>query len=196
MTTVRCLLALAAARNWSFNQLDVSNVFLHGDLHEEIYMSLPPGFQQQGENLVCRLNKSLYGVKQASRQWFAKFTEAVHAIGYVQSKADYSFFTRKCEKSLIALLIYVDNILITGNDDKISILSNSFFTLGLVSKTLGIKVSGSKKGICISQRKYALDILKDVACRAHDLSIFQWSKTSSSRIMTKYSMIHLDIEGW
>jgi len=58
---------LVAAQHWSLHQLDVHNAFLHSDLFEEIYMALPLGFQQQGENLVCHLNKSLYGLKQASR---------------------------------------------------------------------------------------------------------------------------------
>ncbi|CAL8150569.1 unnamed protein product [Prunus armeniaca] len=168
MIIVRCLLALAAAQDWSLHQLDVNNAFLHGDLHEEIYMSPPPGLQRQGENLVCRLNKSLYGLKQASRQWFAKFSTAVQAAGFVQSKADYSLFTCRNGKSFTALLIYVDDILITGNDLKaISILKQFLHSrfrikdLGDLKYFLGIEVSRSKRGISISQRKYTLKILKD-----------------------------------
>ncbi|CAL2274238.1 unnamed protein product [Prunus armeniaca] len=168
MITVRCLLAIAASQHWVIQQLDVHNAFLHGDLHEEIYMSPPPGLRRQGENLVCRLHKSLYGLKQASRQWFAKFTEAILAAGFIQSKADYSLFTRKVGKSFTTLLIYVDDILITGNDiDAINSLKSFLHTrfrikdLGDLKYFLGIEVSRSKKGIYVSQRKYALEILKD-----------------------------------
>lgn len=108
-------MALAAAQKWSLHQLDVNNDFVHVDLHEEIYMSPPPGLRRQGKNLVCHLHKSLYGLKQASR-WFAKFSTAIQAVGFVQSKADYSLFTCQKGKSFTALLIYVDDILITGND--------------------------------------------------------------------------------
>ncbi|KAI9197977.1 hypothetical protein LWI28_007873 [Acer negundo] len=166
---VRCLLALAAARGWSLHQMDVNNTFLHGDLSEEIYMSPPPGLRRQGEeHLVCRLHKSLYGLKQASRQWFAKFTEAICSAGYIQSRADYSLFTRTKGKSFTALLIYVDDILITGNDS-ISIAETKTFLhshfhlkdLGKLKYFLGIEFSASKNGIFISQRKYALEIIKD-----------------------------------
>lgn len=149
--------------------MDVHNAFLHGDLHEEIYMVLPPGLRRQGENLVCRLHKSLYGLKQASRQWFSKFSEAIRSAGYTQSKADYSLFTRKVGASFTALLIYVDDILITGNDltaiDALKSFLNKRFRikdLGDLKFFLGIEIARSKKGIFISQRKYLLDILKDV----------------------------------
>ncbi|CAM8947840.1 unnamed protein product [Rhodiola kirilowii] len=133
-------------------------------------MSLPPGLRRQGEDhLVCRLHKSLYGLKQASRQWFAKFSEAIRSAEFVQSKADYSLFTKRQGKSFTALLIYVDDILITGNDsESISnikkFLRNNFRIkdLGNLRYFLGIEVSKSREGIYISQRKYALDIIKDV----------------------------------
>ncbi|KAH9786417.1 retrovirus-related pol polyprotein from transposon RE2 [Citrus sinensis] len=159
---------LEAAQTWSLHQLDVHNAFLHGDLHEEIYMSPPPGLRRQGENLVCRLHKSLYGLKQASRQWFAKFSIAIQAAGFVQSKADYSLFTCRKGKSFTALLIYVDDILITGNDVNAIIALKQFLhnhfrikDLSDLKYFLGIEVSRSKKGISISQQKYTLEILKD-----------------------------------
>ncbi|RVW44971.1 Retrovirus-related Pol polyprotein from transposon RE1 [Vitis vinifera] len=135
---MRCLLALATTRGWSLHQMDVNNVFLHDDLHEEIYMSPPPGLQRQGEeNLVCRLHKSLYGLKQASRQWFAKFSEAIQSVGYAQSRADYSLFTRKQGKSFIAILIYVDDILITGNDPVSIVATKKFLHSHFHLKDLG-----------------------------------------------------------
>ncbi|CAL8155640.1 unnamed protein product [Prunus armeniaca] len=162
MLTVRCLLALAAACNWPLHQLDVNNAFLHGDLHEEIYMLPPPGLQRQGENLVCRLHKSLYGLKQASRQWFAKFSQTICSTGYIQSKADYSLFTRHKGHSFTSLLIYVDDIVIAILALK-AFLHRHFRIkdLGDLKYFLGIEVSRSKQGIFLSQCKYALEILKD-----------------------------------
>lgn len=79
-------------------------------------MKPPPGLLQQGNNIVCRLNKSLYGLKQASRNWFSTFSDTIQKAGYTQSKADYSLFTRTQSNSFTAILIYVDDILLTGND--------------------------------------------------------------------------------
>ncbi|CAL2266170.1 unnamed protein product [Prunus armeniaca] len=83
LVTFHCLLAIVAATDWPLHQLDVQNAFLHGDLDEEVYMVLPPEFSPHGGNLVCQLRKSLYGLKQASHNWFAKLTAAFREAGFV-----------------------------------------------------------------------------------------------------------------
>ena len=112
--------------------MDVFNSFLQGDLNEEVYMELPLGFVHQSEQgLVCRLTKSLYGLKQASRQWNIKLTTTLINSGFRQSHHDYSLFTKHQGDILVVLLVYVDDLLITGNDHKMiletkGILKDSF----------------------------------------------------------------------
>ena len=117
MTYVRLFISLPATHNWDFHQLDIKNAFLHGDLHEEVYMKQPPRFVAQGEiGKVCRLRKSLYGLKQSPRAWFGKFSQAVENFGLQKSKFDYSVFYRNSSLCIILLVVYVDDIVITGSD--------------------------------------------------------------------------------
>jgi hypothetical protein len=158
MTIVWCFVALVAAKNWFLHQLDVNNAFLHGDLHKEVYMKMLHGFGVKGESKVCRLTKSLYGLKQASRQWFFKFSSTLLDLGFIQSKADYSLFTRVQGSSFLALLFYVDDVAIANND---SIAISSFITmlndkfklkdLGSFKYFIGLEIARSSSGISVSQ---------------------------------------------
>ncbi|CAL1392356.1 unnamed protein product [Linum trigynum] len=168
MVTVRSLIAVAALRNWPLHQLDVNNAFLHGDLDEEVYMKMPEGFGQPNDTRVCRLKRSLYGLKQASRNWHAKFTSSLLQLGFKQSKFDYSLFIAHKGSTFVAALIYVDDVVLTGNNEQfISLvkqrLDNDFSIkdLGPLKFFLGIEVARSPNGIVLSQRKYAIDILED-----------------------------------
>ncbi|KAK3021989.1 hypothetical protein RJ639_045684 [Escallonia herrerae] len=125
LVMVRCLLAIASIKKWELHQLDVNNAFLHGDLEEEVYMKIPQGFSKQGENRVCRLQKSLYGLRQASRNWYHKFTQSLLVVGFIQSQSDHSLFTFARKGSFLVVLIYVDDVIVTGTDsDKISWLKH------------------------------------------------------------------------
>jgi hypothetical protein len=114
-TSVRVLLAVAASRHWSLCQMDVKNGFLNGDLSEEVYMQLPLGLSHP-TNKVCRLRRALYGLKQAPRVWFAKFSATISHLGYSISSYDSTLFIRRTDRGIILLLLYVDDMIITGDD--------------------------------------------------------------------------------
>uniref|UniRef100_A0A2N9GH48 Integrase catalytic domain-containing protein n=1 Tax=Fagus sylvatica TaxID=28930 RepID=A0A2N9GH48_FAGSY len=167
LNSIRIIISLAANLDWPLHQLDVKNAFLHGDLNETVYMAQPPGFESKGE-CVCHLKKSIYGLKQSPRAWFDKFSKAVVSHGMTRSQADHSVFFKKTKIGIVILVVYVDDIVITGSDKEgiqilINHLSSSFLTkyLGKLRYFLGIEVARSKAGISLSQRKYTLDILQD-----------------------------------
>ncbi|RVW98117.1 Retrovirus-related Pol polyprotein from transposon TNT 1-94 [Vitis vinifera] len=141
ISSVRALLVVAAARKWDLFQMDVKNAFLNGDLSEEVYMQPPPGLSIES-NKVCHLQRALYGLKQAPRAWFAKFSSTIFRLGYTASPYDSALFLRRTDKGTILLLLYVDDMIITGDD-----LS-------------GIQeLKDFLNGLYITQAKYASDLL-------------------------------------
>nr|CAN77210.1 hypothetical protein VITISV_000141 [Vitis vinifera] len=170
IASARLLLSMTAMCSWPLYQLDIKNAFLHGDLVEEVYMEQPPGFVTQGESgLVCRLRRSLYGLKQSPRAWFGHFSSVVQEFGMLRSTADHSvFYHHNSLGQCIYLVVYVDDIIITGSDeDGIQKLKQHLFThfqtkdLGKLKYFLGIEIAQSSFVVVLSQMKYALDILEE-----------------------------------
>ena len=169
MNTIRVLLSLAANLNWPLKQFDVKNAFLHGELVEEVYMDLPPGYKTAPSgNFVCRLRKSLYGLKQSPRAWFGRFSQFMRKIGYKQSNSDHTLFLRHQQGRVTALIIYVDDMVVTGNDTiEMDRLQKQLATefemkdLGTLKYFLGIEVARGSEGIYLCQRKYILDLLAE-----------------------------------
>ena len=167
---VRLLLSMVAMCSWPLYQLDIKNVFLHGNLAEEVYIKQPPSFVTQGESgLGCRLHRSLYDLKQSPQAWFGRFSFVVQEFGMLRSTADHSvFYHHNSSGQCIYLVVYVDDIVIIGNDqDSIQKLKQHLFThfqtkgLGKLKYFLEIEIAQSSSGVVLSQRKYVLDILEE-----------------------------------
>jgi len=187
LNTVRVLLSLAANQDWPLLQFDVKNAFLHGEILEEIYMDFPPGMEDSMINSngmkVCKLKKALYGLKQSPRAWFGRFTKSMKAFGYRASNYDHTLFLKKGEGKITALIIYVDDMIVTGNDqDEIYSLQKYLVSefemkqLGNLKYFLGIEVARSNHGIFLCQRKYTIDLLSEtglLGCKPVDTPIEQ-----------------------
>jgi len=167
-TTIRVLLSLAVTNHWSLRQLDVQNAFLHGNLTETVYIRQPQGFVDPTKpNHICRLHKALYGLKQAPRAWFHRLSTVLHQIGFVGSKTDPLLFILKHRGTLLYVLVYVDDIIVTGNNNDaieklITTLGTSFAIkdLGDLHYFLGIEIVRQGANILLSQRKYILELLQ------------------------------------
>ena len=119
ISTIRLVLGMVAVENLHLEQLDVKTAFLHGDLKEDLYMIQPEWFTIQGqENLVCKLRKSMYGLKQVPRQWYKKFDSFMHRIRFKRCEADHCCYVKSFDNSYIILLLYVDDMLIVGSSIK------------------------------------------------------------------------------
>ena len=168
ISSVRALLAIAAARKWDLFQMDVKNAFLNGDLSEEVYMQPPLGLSVES-NKVCHLQRALYGLKQAPQAWFAKFSSTISRLGYMASHYDSVLFLRRTDKGTILLLLYVDDIIITGDDlsdiQELKDFLRQQFEIkdpGHLSYFLGLEITHSTDRLYITQAKYASELLSRV----------------------------------
>lgn len=143
-------------------------MYMHGDLTETVYMRQPPGFQnKEFPNHVCFLHKAIYGLKQASRAWFDKFSSFLLDFGFICSVKDPSLFIYRHNSVIIYLLLYVDDMILTGNDQSmvqkpLASLNTEFCMkdMGPLSYFLGIQVKCTPTGMFLNQEKYATDLLE------------------------------------
>jgi hypothetical protein len=166
MDSVRFELAIVIAKGWEVHQMDVKNAFIHSDLSEDIYMEQPYGFMHDS-SLVYRIKKSLYGLKQASRAWYAKMESYMLSQNFVHCKSDPNVYMLRMTDSLLLLVLYVDDLLITGcSTSTISvvkrILHDRFLMMdmGLLHFFLRLEINQDALGIKLSQAKYARDLLE------------------------------------
>ena len=165
--TVSVVLTLAVHFHWPLHQLDVTNAFLYGILHEDIYRTQPQGFVDQSyPTHLCKLHKSLYGLKQAPRAWYERFSNFLLGLGFQTTYADPSLFIRHFHWSVTLILLYVDDLIITGSDSHyihcLIAQLHLLFEMKDLSKLhyfLGVEVSYTFSGSFLSQTKYAKDLL-------------------------------------
>ena len=179
------VMALVAHFDLELHQMDVKTAFLNGDLVEDVFMVQPDGFVENGkEHLVCRLKKSIYGLKQASRQWYLKFDQVVTSFGFKENASDQCIYLKTSGSNFIILVLYVDDILLASSCIDLllktkQLLSNHFDMkdLGDASVVLGIQIHRDRsRGILgLSQKGYIEKSLDDLICTLapHVLHLFR-----------------------
>ena len=167
--SIRTFFGIVAMHDLELEQLDVKTAFLHGELDEEIYMDQPEGFIVPGkEDFVCRLKKSLYGLKQSPRQWYKRFDSFMLSNGFERSQYDSCVYIKFVDRSPIYLLLYVDDMLIAAKSKKEIItlkaqLSSEFEMkdLGAAKKILGMEIKRDRNSrlLFLSQQNYIKKVL-------------------------------------
>src|SRR6185295_15360731 len=150
--------------------MDVKTAFLNGNLTEDVYMMQPEGFvDPSNAGKICKLRKSIYGLKQVSRSWNIRFDEVVKGFGFIKNEEEACVYKKESGSSVAFLILYVDDILLIGNDISMvefrkTSLKNSFSMkdLGEQAYILGIKIykDRSKNVIRLSQDTYIDKVLK------------------------------------
>lgn len=171
--TVRMLLALAANNGWEVHHLDVKTAFLNGEIREEVYVQQPEGFVQKGrEDLVYRLVKALYGLRQAPRAWYEKLSRFLEELGLQRCPHEHAVYTKKIDKEILIITVYVDDILVTGTS--VGVIENfkeqmnksfDMSDLGKLSHYLGMEVKQNVGCIELKQTAYARKVLEKAGMR-------------------------------
>ena len=162
--SVRTIMAIGVQQGHHIHQMDVTAAFLNGELHEEVYMAQPEGYEVKGkENLVCKLNKSIYGLKQSPRCWNASLHSYLVENKFVQSSSDPCIYTHS-EGELLILALYVDDIILSSKSlDKITAVKSllqkryKMSDMGKLNYFLGVKIDQSiaRDSIFMSQQAYS-----------------------------------------
>ena len=167
--TIRLVVAVACARNWSLFQLDVKSAFLHGPLEEEVYVQQPPGFIVKGrEQQVYRLRKALYGLKQAPKAWNRRIDSFLHKLSFTKCTVEHGVYVRESEhEGLLIVCLYVDDLLVTGSNlkeievfKKVMEAEFEMTDLGKLSYFLGMEFTYTPAGLIMHQKKYVRELLK------------------------------------
>jgi hypothetical protein len=166
----RLILAILANLNLELYQTDVKTAFLNGELDEEICMDQPVGFVAKGqERKVCKLKRSIYGLKQSSRQWYLRFHRATLSNGFTMIVEDHCVYIKRSKGSFIILSLYIDDILLAGNDAEIIVATKEWLSsnfemkdMGEADYILGVKIfkDRSKKILGLSQQTYIKKVLE------------------------------------
>jgi len=204
MNFIRILFSIVVNLSWPLFQLDVKKAFLYWDLQEEVYMEQPPGYVAQGETKVCRLKKTIYGLKQSPKAWFEKFSLTISGIDFRWCHSDHSVFIQRTRSGIVILTVYVNGILLTESDSAGIIKTKMYLKRHFVTKDmghqkyfLGIEVAHQKYNVLLFQRKYALNLLEKIDFLGCKPAIHQWKPLWIYGLMTViHLMIQEDIGDW
>jgi hypothetical protein len=170
LKSIWILFAIAAYFNYEIWQMDIKTAFLNDNIEDELYMVQPEGFvDPKDANKVCKLQRSIYGLKKASRSWNLHFDEVIKGFGFVQNTEESCIYKKMSGSSVSFLVLYVDDILLIGNDVQMlnsvkEYLNNNFSMkdMGEAAYVLGIKIyrDRSRRLLALSQSAYLDKVLK------------------------------------
>jgi hypothetical protein len=166
-TSIRAVISIEAKMGWKIHQMDVNTAFLNGLIEEEVYIEQPRGFEVHGsDSHVCRLKKALYGLKQAPRTWYSKIDTYLQQMGFMKSEADPNLYFIVVGGDPLILVLYVDDLFITGAERLIVGCKESLASkfemkdIGLMHYFLGLEVWQEDGHIFLGQGRYADEILR------------------------------------